>query len=52
LIGKGFTIIGEFSCKGFNTFGPLKLVGGINKGRPNESDLNKAENFARCLKDA
>lgn len=52
LMGKGFTIAGEFSCKGFDTFGLLKLIGGISKGRPNASDLKNAENFAMRLKDA
>lgn len=47
LIEKGFTIVGEFSCRGFDSFGLLKLIGGINKGRPNEHDLKEAEDFAR-----
>ena len=46
---KGFDIIGEFSCRGFDTVGPLKLIGGINKGRPNGKDLEHAENFAKSL---
>jgi len=33
---KNFEILGSFTCKGFDTYGPAKLVGGINKGRPNE----------------
>ncbi len=49
LINKGFTIVKEFSCKGFDTFGPLKLIGGLNKDRPNEQDLKKSENFAKSL---
>ena len=44
-------IIGEFACKGFNAYGPLKLIGGINKGRPNENDLENARDFAISLKD-
>jgi len=50
LTKKGFDIIGEFSCRGFNTFGPFKHIGGINKCRPNEKDLKKAEEFAKDLK--
>jgi flavodoxin len=46
---KGFRIVGEFSCRGFDTYGILKLIGGISRGRPNESDLKKAEEFARTL---
>jgi len=52
LMAKGFTIVGEFSCRGFDSFGLLKLIGGINKGRPDEHDLRKAEDFARRLKDS
>lgn len=38
-------MLGEFGCKGYDTFGPFKLVGGIAKGRPNERDLEKAQAF-------
>jgi hypothetical protein len=31
--------------------GPFKLIGGINKGRPDEKDLKQAEIFARGLRD-
>ncbi len=51
LSNKGFTILGEFSCRGFDTFGPLKFIGGMNKGRPNEKDLEDAEEFAKGLKE-
>jgi flavodoxin len=46
---KGFDIIGEFSCRGLDTYRATRLVGGINKGRPNAEDLRQAENFARSL---
>jgi len=49
LQGKGFKIIGEFSCKGYDTFGILRYIGGINKGRPDERDLDKARKFARKI---
>jgi flavodoxin len=42
---NGFKIVGEFSCKAFDAWGPLKLIGGINKGRPNSDDLKSAHNF-------
>lgn len=48
---KGFDIMGEFSCRGFDTSRAAKIVGGINKGRPNAKDLKRAENFAKSLKD-
>ncbi len=47
---KGWTIVGEFSCRGFDTYGLTKLIGGIAKGRPNEHDLRDAAEFARSLK--
>lgn len=50
LQAKGYLIIGEFSCKGFNTNSFLKYFGGMNKGRPNDVDLNHAKEFALSLK--
>lgn len=46
---KGWTIVGEFSCRGFDTYGLTKLVGGVAKGRPNDQDLRDAEEFAQSL---
>jgi flavodoxin len=46
---KGFNVVGSFSCRGFDTFGPFKLVGGIAKGRPNDKDIKKAKDFAGNL---
>jgi len=50
LLSKGFMIVGEFNCGGWNTNSVLKLFGGLNKGRPNAEDLKKAEIFAQNLK--
>ena len=50
LQSKGYMIVDEFSCKGFNTNSFLKLFGGMNKGRPNTEDLKHAEEFAQNLK--
>lgn len=49
LIQKGRKIIGEFSSKGYDCTGPFTLVGGGNKGRPNEKDLRRAARFAVSL---
>ena len=49
LTAKGFQIVGDFSCKALDTFGPLKLIGGLNKRRPNEKDYQKAREFAQGL---
>ncbi len=50
LEAKGYIIVDEFQCKGFNTNSFLKLFGGMNKGRPNARDLKRAEEFALNLK--
>jgi flavodoxin len=49
LDSKGYLIEDEFQCVGFNTNSFLKLIGGINKGRPNAEDLKLAEEFAQNL---
>ena len=51
LESKGYMIVDEFQCKGFNTNSFLKYFGGMNKGRPNEEDLKYAEDFAVKLKE-
>jgi len=50
LLEKNFKIVGEFNCRGWDTY-PIYVrpFGGINKGRPNEKDLEKAREFARNL---
>ena len=50
LRSKGYTIVDEFACKGFNTNSFMKYLGGMNKGRPNDEDLKNAEEFAENLK--
>ena len=42
---SGKICMGIFGCKGFDTFGPLKLIGGLNKNRPNEKDFKNAIDF-------
>jgi len=51
LMNRGFSVVGDFSSKGWDTWGPLKLVGGANKGRPNADDLEEARVFAQGLKE-
>lgn len=47
LLEKGFEIVGEFSCLGLDTVGPLKWIRGLNRGRPDGRDLKRARDFAR-----
>ncbi|MDD5863666.1 MAG: flavodoxin family protein [Firmicutes bacterium] len=39
------TVLGEYGCPGFDTFGPFKLIGGIAKGHPDSHDLDGAVAF-------
>ena len=43
---KGYTVIGEFGCAGWNTNSFLKYFGGINKGRPDADDIQDVGAFA------
>jgi flavodoxin len=49
LISKGYRILDEFTCAGFNTNSFIKYFGGLNRGRPNNKDLESASKFARSL---
>lgn len=42
---KGALILGEYGCRGYNTYGPWKLIGGMNKQHPNQSDCDEAAHF-------
>lgn len=46
---QGVLVIGEFSCRGYDCTGPYIIIGGGNKGKPNEKDANKAANFVSAL---
>ncbi len=50
LESKGYDIVGEYQCPGFNTNSFLKYLGGMNKGRPNAKDLREVEVLAGQLK--
>ena len=41
--------LGRFQCKGYDTFGPFKLVGGIQKGHPTEDEIAEAVEFYKNL---
>lgn len=52
LVRHGCEIIGEFCCRGWDTVGPLWLMGGINRKHPNAKDVEKAKKFAELLREA
>jgi flavodoxin len=43
---KGFEVVGDFHCRGHDSWGPLWLAGGINKRHPDGRDLERASQFA------
>jgi len=47
LCDKGIPILGEFDCKGYDTYGLWGRLGGIAKGHPNAKELEAARAFAR-----
>lgn len=48
---RGSECVGSYGCRGFNTYGPLKLIGGMNKKNPTEDELAGAVGFYRSLID-
>ncbi|MBP2029251.1 flavodoxin [Methanohalophilus levihalophilus] len=47
---KGAVIVDEFFCKGLNKNSFMKYIGGMNKGRPNEDDFKRADEFVGKMK--
>jgi len=52
LTRKGFDVLGEFHCRGFDSWGPLWFTGGINRRHPDERDLARADEFTRGIRTA
>lgn len=50
LEAKGFQMSGTFACRGYDTWLPFRLVGGINASRPDAADLAAARTFAEGLR--
>ncbi len=46
---KGFVVVGDFHCRGHDSWGPLWLAGGINRHHPDGRDLERAGQFARGI---
>lgn len=46
---SGLEVAGTFSCHGYNTFGPFKLIGGKHKGHPDEQDMQNYREFTEKL---
>lgn len=52
LARRGYDVVGTFSCPGWDTWLPLRAVGGINRGHPDAGDLARARAFARSIAEA
>ncbi|MBQ6933456.1 MAG: flavodoxin, partial [Clostridia bacterium] len=46
---KDAIVSGEYGCKGFNTYGPWKFIGGMNKNHPSEDEISSAISFFSSL---
>jgi hypothetical protein len=51
LSSKGFAPDGLYWSVGWDSFGPLRLMGGVNKGRPNAEEIRGAVAFYEGLND-
>ena len=47
---KGGEFIGGFGCKGFDTYGIFRSIGGIRKGHPDKTDIENCKKFLNSLK--
>ncbi|MGN0738657.1 MAG: flavodoxin domain-containing protein [Treponema sp.] len=43
------TFEGKYGCKGYDTYGPFKLVGGKNKNHPDDEEIKNAVLFCEGL---
>ena len=50
-LARGCKVLGVYGCRGFDTFGPFKLIGGIAKGHPTQSEIEGAVDFYGSLAD-
>ena len=46
---KSAILLGEYGCRGFNTYGPWKLIGGMNKNHPSSEEIQEALKFFKSL---
>lgn len=45
----GCESLGTYCCKGFDTYGPFKWIGGIAKGHPNQKEIDGAVSFFKRI---
>jgi flavodoxin len=49
LQGRGVPVSGELCLPGHDSYAIFGMIGGINRGRPNDDDLERARAFARTM---
>lgn len=49
---KNCRCLGQFSCKGYNTYSVFKKIGGIAKNRPNQKDKDDAVAFFKKIEES
>ncbi|MPM08708.1 hypothetical protein SDC9_55022 [bioreactor metagenome] len=45
----GAKVVGSFACKGFDTVGPFRLIGGVSKGHPSDEEIKRAKRFIKGI---
>ena len=49
LKNAGVSVVDDFTCKGYDTYGPFKIIGGISKGHPDNDDIAAAKQFIQRI---
>lgn len=47
LTATGANVLGVYHCKGYDTYGPFKLIGGVAKGHPSQEDIAESVRFVQ-----
>ena len=50
-LDKQANILGEYGCRGYNTYGAWKVIGGMNKHHPNKKEIERAVEFFETLRE-
>lgn len=46
---KGASVLGEYGCRGYNTYGPWKMIGGMNRNHPTKSEIAAGVSFLESI---
>lgn len=52
LKNRGHKVLGVYSCRGYDTCGPFRLVGGIAKGHPTQQEISAGVKFLKEIEKA